>query len=80
MSVAGVVGVMHDLVRSAGAGAVGLIGAVLLVPTVGRLLAAGGAVADLALAGLGAVVSLVLLGAGGYVLYSRSQQDTYSKL
>jgi len=68
MSVAGVVGVMHDLVRSAGAGAVGLIGAVLLVPTVGRLLAAGGAVADLALAGLGAVVSLVLLGAG-YLLH-----------
>jgi len=30
-------------------------------------------------AGVGLVV-LVLLGAGGYVLYSRSQQDTYSKL
>ena len=64
MSVAGVVGVMHDLVRSAGASIVGLIGGVLLVPTVGRLLA----VADLALAGLGAVVSLVLLGAG-YLLH-----------
>ena len=68
MSVPGVVEVMHDLFRSVGAGVVGLIGALLLVPTVGRLLAAGGAVADLALAGLGAVVSLVLLGAG-YLLH-----------